>query len=500
MLTGNALTAWNVMSKTTKDKWTLPVDVKPVDQTILSEYDHSVSKRTFTFSNNDVFELYRYTFNISDTETVTVSETTTEATTTASSSQTTTVEATTEVSTMTVFKRIEDSFTIPGNKIEIRYRDPDTNEWYMSGNPDNTKKQLMFIDTDQYHLIISIPAVYTNSYTNNTLEYHPDLEEKVNIENLGGSYKISYSFPVNQDTIGEIWMLKSTEALANWNDSTHFDVMSEDQYLGVARRFSLDGYYFPTPANYYPYGATMLYRHPSDYAGTIFVRNASFNAAKELGYVFVWTCMQNQNEKGYWATGPKSDWLVKDFKIGAGFYDTRFNTDFAQSLLYAYKKYNNTDFLYAACRYAEYFLDHAEQNHYETKNGGWLVQDYGYDYEHSATHVSLNHQLAELNYLYNLYQITQESRYRDMADKMLLAIDDTRDQWVLASNDLNYALYYNADTNTMQDYPYLTYNDLYTTKKILKEQFNKTNSTVEYLMASKKMWMDANNVTGYYTD
>jgi hypothetical protein len=52
----------------------------------------------------------------------------------------------------------------------------------------------------------------------------------------------------------------------------------------------------------------------------------------------------------------------------------------------------------------------------------------------------------------------------------------------------------------MVDYPYLTYNDLFTTKQILKNQFKTTNATVEYLMASKKAWMDANNVTGYYTE
>jgi hypothetical protein len=499
-LTGNALKAWQVVADTFKDRWTQKVEVKPVDETISSDYDHSIEKRSFTFDNNDVFEFYRYHFNITDYEVVTVTESTTQAETGTEATTAVTTEASSETTTdtMVVYNRFEDSLTIPGNTIEIRYRNQDTGEWYMSANPENTQKQLIFIDTDQYHMVISTPGVYSTVTTNNTLEYQPDLEEKINIEKLDGNYKITYSFPINKDMIGEIWMLKSTEALANWNDSTHFDVMSQD--VAVNRRFSKDGYYFPVPSNYYPYSETMLYRQPSDYAGTSFARYGSFNMAKELGYVFVWTCMQNQNDKGYWATGPKSDWLVKDFKIGAGFYDTRFNTDFAQSLLYAYKRYNNTDFLYAACKYAEYFIDHAENNHYETTNGGYLVEDYGYDYEHSRTHVSLNHQLAEMNYLYNLYEITKEERYKDLADKMLLAVDDTRDQWVLPNNNLNYALYYSNETNTMVDYPYLTYNDLFTTKQILKNQFKTTNSTIEYLMASKKMWMDANNVTGYYTE
>ena len=109
-----------------------------------------------------------------------------------------------------------------------------------------------------------------------------------------------------------------------------------------------------------------------------------------------------------------------------------------------------------------------------------------------------NVQLAEMNLLYKMYDVTKHEPYLELADKMLLAIEDTRDQWVLPNNNLNYALHYTGTYNTMVDYPFLTYNDLYTTRHLLRTYFNRNSDTVQYLMDCKLDWMKKNNVTGYY--
>lgn len=464
-LTGNALDAYNVVKNTYKDKWKAITEPEIKEEVIYNDADRTVKEKTFTFINNDVFNIKRYTFNTTKEE------------------------------------RYSETITLPGSTFEMRYVSPETGEWYMSQNPTNVEKQTLYIDTDQAHLILSIPSVYTNNkFEYNTLEYNPELEEPVTISvNPDNTVTITYTFPHDTNYIGEIWYLLSTEhALADWNNINHFNVLNNE--LANGRRFSWDGYYFTIPSNYIPYTETTLYRHPSNYVGASMTKYGDFLAAYDLGYVFTYTCMQNQNDKGYWATGPKSGWLSEDFNIGAGFYDTRFNTDFGVNLLNAYKRYNNDEFLMALCLYAEYFIDHAENNHYDTKNGGWLVEDYGYDYDHYRTHVSLNHQLAELNLLYSLYQTTREEKYKELADKMLLAVEDTRDQWVLANNNLNYALYYMAGTNAMVDYPYLTYNDLFETQSLYKTIYGKENDVIKYLMDCKMEWMLANNVTGYRTE
>ena len=463
--TGANLEAYNIAAKTFKDKWTAITDPEIVEKVDYSDDTYSVKSKTFLFTNSQ-FVIKRYNFANTITEGDTV-------------------------------KRLNQNINIEGSTIEIRYLDPDTSQWYMSSNVENTKKQTLFIDTDKEHYILSVPAVYTNKFENNTLEYRPEYEQKVDITKTETGYSLNFSFPIDSGVIGEIWYVSSPEALADWNNSTHFDTLKQD--LAISRRFSWDGYYFPTPSSYTPYSETMLYRQPSNYAGSSFARYGSFPAAFDLGYVFVYTCMQNQNDKNYWYTGPKSAWLASDFSIGANFYDTRFNTDFAESLIYAYKRYNNDKFLFAATKYCEYFIEHANTRSYTTPNGGILVQDYDYDYNHIDTHCSLNHQLAELNFLYTMYNLTREEKYKTYADKMLKGIEDTQNEWVLEDNNLNYALYYTGTTNTMVDYPYLTYNDLLNTKVLYKQIYGKENATIEYLIKCKKTWMDNNSIVGYNT-
>lgn len=393
--------------------------------------------------------------------------------------------------------RYTTSLKIEGNTIAIRYLNPKTKEWVNTSNLSNLMYTTLFIDTDTSSYVVSVPAVYKNDFKNNTLTVLSEKEEMVKIEKSNGYYTLSMSFPKDPDVIGEFWTVSSSSRLVDWSLQKSFDdLIAHD--LSNERRWSYDGYYFVTPSNYVPGGEGILYRHPSNYTGSSWVKYSSNNLSKNLGYVMTETCMQNQNSYGYWETGPKSLWLETDFNIKESFYDTRFNTDFAVSLLYAYQNYNNKEFLISALKYAEFFIEHANKNSYKVDGGGILVQDYAYHKgTYEANHVSLNHQLAEINFLYRLYIITKEQTYFDLAEEMLLGIENTRNKWVLSDSNLKYALMYNKTTNEMVDYPYLTYNDLYETKSILKTYFNKTNDTVEFLMAAKKQWMDKNNVKGY---
>lgn len=462
-LTGSALEVYNIVKNTCKTRSLAVTAPEYREEVIYNDADKTVKEKSFRFKNNDIFSMKRYTFNS--------------------------------------FKEswYRESIVLPGSGFEMRYIDPITGKWDKSQNPLNAKKQTLFINTDKSAIILSIPAVYTNNkFTNNTIEYNPSLEKPVTItvNSDAETVTIEYSFPNDPNYVGEIWYLLSTEhSLLHWYNINHVNVLCQD--LALNSRFSWDGYYFEMPSNYIPNGSATLFRQPANYVGASFTRYGNFPAAFDLGYAFTYICMQNQTEKGYWKTGPESSWLSEDFNIGAGFYDTRFNTEFASNLINAYLRYNNSDFLMSVCQYAEYFINHAAEHHYETKNGGWLVEDYGYDSEHNRTHVSLNHQLAEMNMLYTLYQTTREEKYKEYAEKMLLAIEDTRDQWVLENDNLRYALYYNSGTNLMVDYPYITYNDLFDAQTIHNSIYGKDNDTIAYLMNHKMNWMRRNNVSGY---
>ena len=460
-LTGHKLAAYYVVKNTFKDKWTPITDPTYIEDALEQRESYNLNTKGFIFDEGRKFEIKKYTpKNTTD-------------------------------------QRIKDSITIPGSSVEIRYTVG--NEWYMSANPVNTDKKTMFIDTDKCSVAVSVPAVYDTKRDFNTQTFYPELEEKAEVNiNDDGTVTISYSFPEDTNYVGEIWYVYSNEKMADWNNRNHFQVLKQD--FAQERRFSWDGYYFPVPSNYEPSGVNMLYRQPSNYSGKSLTKYGDFPAAFMIGYATTYICMENQNDMGYWETGPKSGWLAHDFNIGSGFYDTRFNTDFGENLLDAYKRYNNDNFLLAACEYAEFFMDFANANNYVTKSGGILVMDYGHHQEHINTHTSLNHQLAELNYLYMVYQITRDDKYRNFADKMLLAIEDTRDQWVLGNDNLNYALHYLAGTNPMIDYPYLTYNDLFITQDIHNKVYGRDNEVIKYLMECKMNWMKANNVTGYRTN
>ncbi|MBQ6555144.1 MAG: hypothetical protein IJL89_07925 [Firmicutes bacterium] len=459
-LKGVDLAVYNIVAAAPENKWT-PMYAVDWKENTAENNDYVLKQRDVTFENGDIFYMHRYTFKKNDEH------------------------------------PISTGLSIQGSRIEIRYLDANGN-WYMSSNLENAAYETMYIDTDKESLIIGVPAVYMNDTTNQTLIRVPEQEKAVKITKEGDGYRLTYEFPRNTRVMGEIWVLRSKNKLADWTNAKHFAALKQD--LSKERRFCWDGYYFPIPSNYKPFAENMLYRHPSNYVGASFVKNATLSlpAAKELGYVMTKICMENQNAQGYWQTGPQSEWLMADFAIDAGFYDTRFNTDFAENLLNAYKTYNDKQFLEALVRYGEFFKSHAQEHSYATQNGGILVEDYGHTKNHNPTHVSLNHQLAELNLLYKMYDATKHEPYLELADKMLLAIEDTKDQWVLPSNNLNYARHYTGTYNVMVDYPYLTYNDLYTTRHLLGIYFNKSNDTVQYLMDCKMQWMKANGVTGYY--
>ncbi len=397
------------------------------------------------------------------------------------------------------------SFTIPGNTIQIRYLDPETKEWVLTGNLQNKiPKTTLYITTDVYNIVISVPALYKKGTTNNTLDVLSDREVPIVITNKGdGTFLFQFQFAQDANAFGEIWALQSANTLIDFTDNVAYQKLRSHD-LSKERRWSKDGYYFPTPSNYVPGGINTLYRHPANYTGSSFARYGGSLLADDLGYIMMQTCIKNQNEEGFWATGPKSTWLEKDFGIAEEFYDTRFNSDFATALIVSYQRYYDISFLVSSIRYAEFFMQHAEKHHYDvvgpSGETGWLVQDYAAkDQTNLETHSSLNHQLAEICFLYELYKVTHEEKYNQLADKMLNGIKCTYAQWVLPDNNLNYCLFYSGEANVMVDYPYLTYNDLYLTKRLLKG-FGREEPVLQYLMDCKKLWMDQQGITGYLTD
>ncbi len=385
-----------------------------------------------------------------------------------------------------------------GNRLNYYWQEYSENQkqWKNSGEISSLPKALLFIETDLESIIIAPPSIYESESIYYTRINAPDLEKPLVIQQNAeiSEFTIKYEFPSEPGYTSEIWYIKSKDKLIDWTEENKALWMNQDLFKN--RKLTSDGYYFRLASSYELYTPNTFFRNPANFTGAQLLAASGSRAADVLGYVTTKICLKNQNAEGFWETGPKANWLWEDYGIGNYFFDTRFNVDFASSLIDAYEKYNESVFIEGAVKFADFFCKFAEENAYETESKGWLVPDYGYYYEHTKTHVSLNHQLAEINFLLKLYKTTNDSIYLNTAYKMLEAVKDTKESWIMEDHNLKYALHYYADTRELKDYPYLTYNDLFETRKHLQDLQIDT-SYIQYLMDNKKMWMDSNNISLY---
>lgn len=262
-------------------------------------------------------------------------------------------------------------------------------------------------------------------------------------------------------------------------------------------RWCYDGYYRPAPTTYVPTGENVYYRCAASYLLKSFTQTGDVHrVAADLARCMLDAMTLYQTEDGCWLTPSKSEWLSGDYNIGAGFYDTRFNTDLIQTMVLAYERYGGESLRDSLNQYGDFFLRFSEQNHTETAGGGWLVDDYWSPDGGNRTHTSLNHQVAECDALYRMAATLNRPDLARRADQMLAGIRDTGAKWLRPDGNLHYAVYVDGSYGGT-DYPDLTYNDMFTLRALLKEQGRPDEPVLVQLMAAKKGWMDMNGVTSY---
>ena len=260
-------------------------------------------------------------------------------------------------------------------------------------------------------------------------------------------------------------------------------------------RWCYDGYYFPAPESYIPHGVHVRYRCVAAYfASSMSWQTEIVRCAFDLSPALLDTIGLQQNEDGYFPSMSESTWLKGDYGIPAGYYDTRFNSDLM--LLYHTQMEKTGGFSDLADRYLEFYQGFARDHHYETENGGWLVWDY--NNSTSPVHCSLNHQITEIRVLYHFAQLLERPALSELADRMLLGIEDTCRSWIMDDSNLHYCRRADGSFGG-NDYPYLTYNDLYKLQKELLAMGRPRCETLDTLMAAKLTWMQANEITGYET-
>lgn len=261
-----------------------------------------------------------------------------------------------------------------------------------------------------------------------------------------------------------------------------------------------DGYYRRTAYNYIPTGENYYYCCPASYTIKGFLSRApKCKEATALSILMLDTMAQRQNADGFWPTSPGSEWLKGDYGIGAGFYDTRFNTDLIEIYLSAAAKFGRGMFDETISRYFDFYATFADQSHAQTENDGWLVPDYRHPDAFATPHTSLNHQLAECLALLHAAELYERDDLYLLAHRLLQAVADTGSGWVMSDSNLYYSILPDG-TFLPGDYPYLTYNDLYDLRGYLAASGEEVPAVLETLMQKKLLWMQNNGITGYKTD
>lgn len=294
------------------------------------------------------------------------------------------------------------------------------------------------------------------------------------------------------DQLCDYTVITSGVPLLDTSDRTRMDERTAATFRGDGR-WCYTGYYRFSPDTYIPGGGGCLYRCVATYLTKFTVEWASEERyAEDLSLSTLDTVGLLQNDAGFFPTMPVSVWLRDDYSIPGGFYDTRFNSNLM--LLYYAQMGRTGGFEEITNRYFDFYLDYAGRYHHETASGGWLVWDYGSDT--APVHCSLNHQLCEILVLCDFAEQLSRPELSELADRMLLGVEDTGLDWVREDGDLHYC-YMPDGSYARDDYPYLTYNDLYDLQNRLEAMGRERNETLDGLMAIKLRWMQENGVTDF---
>ena len=379
---------------------------------------------------------------------------------------------------------------------EIRYFDENLELHKINALDEIPYAPCYFIDDSEMHYWIYSPKEY-KSLDNHSLEYLPEKSCGIDVLQAGeDTFFMPIIDKVEDDNYVDYMVIASEEPLFNWDqEDQKVENFIKNYNLAGDGHWCYDGYYFITEDSYEPHGENIYYFCVDSYIIKSFLAGTRYSGCKLIVPALIDTMLQHQTEEGYIPTYSFSVWLDEEYKIKPGFYDTRFNTDFWQYVLDTYNEFGGDCFYDALKKYGDFYLNHANQRQIKTQNG-YFVADYFNPKGGKLTHASLNHNIAEAELCMNLADFFGDSSYQIVANKILKAIEDTADQWIMDDNNLEYAICPDKSF-AFEDYPYLTYNDLYDIQKMLQDRGLQRNASLEKLMNAKRKWMDRQGITEY---
>lgn len=390
---------------------------------------------------------------------------------------------------------------VKSRQCRLRYYDMEEEAWVLM-DPDRDWREAqdlqttVFLSFDNCEMMLCPPMAYRQG-ENDTLRWQPEEDGAVSVVRVSDDeWEVRAEWPrqAGEETTLYWWTLLSEENLIDWNDPVMKKIWPGLQLTGDTR-WCGDGCYNPVPEEYIPNGGDHYFRNPASYIPVKFILVGDCRAADELGVAMLDIIRGNYNEAGFIPMTVQCSWLQEDYGIGAGYFDTRWNTDVAGAFLSAGKRLGIPAFTDTAMRYAAFLGSHVQKNSFNLKGhvkSQLMVADYSDSRGNGVNYASLNHQLAELLFLYQ----TGEQEYMEQARRMLEGVKSVGGDWIKSDGNLQYAVLPDGSF-TGQDYPYLTYNDLYAVQEWLQDHYGERDPVLDDLMDAKRGWMEKNDISGY---
>ncbi len=395
------------------------------------------------------------------------------------------------------------TYTLPGQKGTIVYYNKNEQKWVEDTlQPGTLPEQTLYLiandNGQKSYLLLSQPLAYRaeNDYL---LQYISSNNGYIEAEYSQGKFYLHQMVLPSANTQIEYWSLSSSVPLIDWSSDTNQAIWA-GYLLNDENRFNYDGYYYDSN-EYAPPTPNSFKLTPSAYVTNGMIQTGGSLASEQIGIAMLDILQKQQNSAGYFPSQAESIWLKESYNLGGNYYDTRFCTDLAHTYLIAYQKFGIRSFYQTANQYGQFFLNYAQNHHFSlsSKDSDWLIEDYWQPKSSMTFHASLNHQLKEILFLYDLASTSQNNAYTRLANKMLNGLKHTTDLWILPDHNLNYA--FKADGSSIgSDYPYLTYNDLLNLQNMLFKRNGKKDADLQKLLDAKKQWMKDNQVTGYVSE
>ncbi|OCS87399.1 hypothetical protein [Caryophanon tenue] len=346
-------------------------------------------------------------------------------------------------------------------------------------------KGIYTIGDDDYEIMVSQNFVSNEQSWRYSNGKDSVLREYVKENSTGdveiGTDEVAFELTLNTNVkrqISESWFMLSSDNLFNTKEEMQsYKDYTNYHYVRSQKWLTAQGNYSKLPWAIEPYTQVGYGRNLVNQQGTYFVDQ--YPETKDRFYynmiVTDTNYLMDMKDEGdeLWYTEYTSSWLKDNYGIVAPYTDTRHNENIAQFLVKAGEILEDDELTEMYNLYATFLTQQkAAGNVFETANGYYIL-DYYAPEQSEKTHASLNHILAELNFLLESYDLSQNEAYLNTALAIKDAVEDTGLEWINeATGDFWYQLNPGENgTYTFKDadYEYLTLEDMLYSLELFKK-------------------------------